>query len=67
MENYGLTNIEIVDIRLSILVAFIDVASIHNIEQDTIIKKAEIAWEYVVKPLTKGVKTDEPETTDNQP
>ena len=54
-----MTDKEIIQLRLKCLEPFVVVASKAGIEQDTVIKKAEVAWEYATKTLVK----DEPKTT----
>ncbi len=51
---FGLSPKEIIELRLKCLEPYVTVASKVNIEQDVIIKKAEIAWEYCIKPLISG-------------
>lgn len=48
---YGLTPKETIELRLKCLEPFVTIASKHNIEQDTILLKAEKAWEYATQPL----------------
>lgn len=52
----NLTNKEIIELRLQCLVPYVTVASKVNIEQDIVIKKAELAWEYCIKPLISGTQ-----------
>ena len=63
MNNLELTKKETIELRLKCLEPYIKIASVQNIEQDTIIKKAEVAWEFAIKTIT-GEKS---ETTDEQP
>ena len=56
METFGLTNQKIVELRLKCLEPYIITASKANIEQDTIIKKAEVAWNYAIAPLLEDAK-----------
>ena len=51
MPDLGLTNKEIAELRIKCLEPYVIIASKANIEQDTVIDKAEIAWNYVVKGL----------------
>lgn len=70
MSNLGLTNKDIVQLRLKCLEPYIITASKANIEQDTIIKKAEVAWNYAIKPLldTGNQKTpDESQPSSQKP
>lgn len=55
----GISNKEIVQLRLKCLEPFVHVASKANIEQATVIKIAEKAWEFA----TKGIDLKDPETT----
>lgn len=56
---YGLTNEQIIKLRLKCLEPYVVVASKAGIEQDTVIRKAETAWEYATKILNE----DKPKTT----
>lgn len=47
----GLTIKEIIELRLKCLEMFVTIGSKTQIEQDVVFKKAEIAWDYAVKPL----------------
>lgn len=58
----GLTNKDIVELRLRCLAPYVATASKANIEQNTVISKAEVAWSYAVSPLLDAGKkkiTDE--------
>jgi hypothetical protein len=57
MELYGMTKKEVIQLRLKCLEPFIVIAAKTSIEQDVVIKKAEVAWKYAIKPLEK----DQPE------
>ena len=52
----NLTDKERIELRLKCLEPFIKVASTANIEQDTIIKKAEVAWEFAIKKPSEEKK-----------
>jgi len=54
-----MTDKEIIQLRLKCLEPFVATASKAGIEQDTVIRKAEVAWEYATKTLVK----DEPKRT----
>ncbi len=56
MEMFGLTPKEIIMLRTKCLEPFITIASKANIDQDTIIKKAEVAWNYAIAPLLENEK-----------
>lgn len=49
----GLSPKDYVQLRLKCLEPYIMVASKANIEQDTIIKKAEVAWKFAAGKLTE--------------
>jgi hypothetical protein len=56
---YGLTNKEVIELRLKCLEPFVAVASKTGIEQSVVIRKADEAWEYAVRPL----RVDQVKTT----
>jgi len=59
----NLTHKEIIELRLKCLEPYIATASKVNIDQDTVLKKAELAWSYAIKPLTDDLeKTPAPAT-----
>lgn len=64
MDNLGLTNKETIELRLKCLEPYIRIASVQNIEQDTVIRKAEVAWEFAIKIIKEKQGK---ETTDEQP
>lgn len=47
----GLSNKDYVQLRLKCIEPYIMVASKANIEQDTVIKKAEVAWNFAAGKL----------------
>jgi len=51
---------EIITLRLKCLEPFIQVASRHSIEQDVVMKKAEEAWKYAIKPLLPASENESP-------
>ena len=59
-----LSDKEIVELRIKCLEPYVAVASKHGIEQDTVIKKAEVAWNYAIEPL---LKNSEKPPVNNQP
>lgn len=48
---YGLTSKETIELRLKCLEPFVTIASKLNIEQDLVLSKAELAWEYATKGI----------------
>ena len=66
---YGLTTEQIIKLRLKCLEPFVVVASKAGIEQDTVIRKAEVAWEYATKGLgaDKSKSPEKPLTRKRRP
>lgn len=60
---FGIPNEKIIELRLRCLEPFVTVASKHGIEQDVVLKKAELAWEYAIKPLIESVQETPVKTT----
>jgi predicted metal-binding transcription factor (methanogenesis marker protein 9) len=58
MKTLNLTEKEIIELRLKCLAPYVTIASKVNIEQDTVIKKAEVAWQYAIKPLMEADPSD---------
>ena len=58
-----MTDKEIIQLRLKCLEPYVTVASKAGIEQDTVLRKAEKAWEFAIKPLEDAKK----EITDPRP
>ncbi len=48
---FGLTNKEYIQLRQKTLEPFVATASKAGIEQDTILRKAELAWEFATKGI----------------
>ncbi len=67
MDNLDLTNKEIIELRIKCLAPYVAIAARANILDDVIIKKAEVAWDYAIKPLKERGETDKLETTVQQP
>lgn len=63
----GLTNKEIIELRLKCLEPFVIIASKANIEQDVVIRKAELAWEYATKGLSVGMNETSEKSTSPLP
>ena len=61
MLNFGLTNIQIIELRLKCIAPYITIASKANIEDQVVFKKAEEAWNYAVKPLLEKSNTKTPD------
>ena len=54
----GLTPKEIIQLRLKCLEPFVTVASKAGIEQSVVIKKAEEAWEFAIRPITGSLNKE---------
>ena len=48
---FGLTPKEIIELRLKCLEPYVITASKAGIEQNTVLKNAEKAWQYAIQPL----------------
>jgi len=67
MGNFGLTNKELIQLRIKCLEPFVNAAMRQNLERLVYLNQAEKAWEFATKHLQEGVEIYKPETTDSQP
>jgi len=66
MAKLTLSQKDIVEARTKILSLYVPIASKHGIEQDTVIKKAEVAWNFAIKTIVGDDNKETPAKTDSK-